>query len=323
MRRATLSDVAREAGVSVTTASRALSGRGDLAASTRARVLRAADRHNYARAGETRGRPTTVDPRMIELVTGGFHHMWTDEVIVGAQRAASSIGCDLVLTAERDDPADDWPARIATRRSSGVVLAIIVPTRSQLATLRQLNIPVVLLDPRSEPHADLVSVGTTDFQGGADAAAHLLECGYERFALLRSAPPYRFGRERENGFRSVLREHGITEVTVLGSPDDVVTLRAAERVGLFVVMDDLAVMALEAAAAAGIAVPEQLGVVGFDNIGSALASDLTTIEQPVRRMAARAVELVHELRDSPLSPGGRFELPTRLVARGTTSSRAR
>src|SRR6187549_2847435 len=112
----TLSDVAVAAGVSVATASRALSGRGDLARTTRERVVAAAHQLGYERGTEARGRPTTLDPRLIEFVLGSFDDAWTDEMTTGAREAAFRLGFDLVLTLERPDPTDDWPTRVATRR---------------------------------------------------------------------------------------------------------------------------------------------------------------------------------------------------------------
>lgn len=315
----TLTDVARAARTSVATASRALAGRGDLAAETRARVLEAAARLGYHRAPGARGRPS-MDPRSIELVMGRFHDDWADEIVVGAQRAAAAVGCDLVLTVEREDPADDWPQRVATRRSSGVVLGIIVPTATQLAALRRFNIPVVLLDPRGETTRGLPSVGTTDRLGGADAAAHLMSCGYVRFAVLAPRPRYRFGRERERGFRETLERHGLGDrLSVIESPSQLPALAGTGRLGIFAVTDQLAVRAIDAAASAGLSVPDRVGVVGFDDGGLAQRRDLTTIHQPLRAMAAQAVDMVHLHRGMPAPPSGRIELPSRVVVRSTTS----
>lgn len=316
----TLADVAHAAQTSITTASRALAGRGDLAAETRARVLEAAAEVGYHRVAGGRGRPSSIDPRTIELVMGRFHSDWADEIVVGAQRAATAVGCDLVLTVEREDPADDWPQRVATRRSSGVVLGIIVPTASQLAALRRLNIPVVLLDPRGETTRGLPSVGTTDAAGGADAAAHLIACGYDRFAVLVPRPRYRFGRERERGFREHLEQHGHgARLTVIESPAEVPALAGTGRLGLFAVTDHLALRAIDTAIAAGLPVPDRVGVIGFDDGAVAVQSGLTTIHQPLRAMAAQAVDLAHRHRGMPSPPSGRLELPSRLVVRTTTS----
>ena len=112
---ATLRDVAEAAGVSIASASRALAGRGDLSRETRARVVAAAEALGYERAGGGRGRPTTLDPRLIEFVLGSFDDAWTDAMTRGAREAAFAAGFDLVLTLERPDPSDDWPTRVATR----------------------------------------------------------------------------------------------------------------------------------------------------------------------------------------------------------------
>src|SRR5437764_1344625 len=79
----------------------------------------------YVRGASARGRPVTADPRIVELVLGTFDDPWTDEVAAGARSSAARFGYDLVLTLERDHPSEDWPARVAARRSSGVILGLI------------------------------------------------------------------------------------------------------------------------------------------------------------------------------------------------------
>ena len=99
-------------------------------ATTRERVVAAARELGYDRSRSTRGRPTTLDPRLIEFVLGSFDDAWTDAMTDGAREAAFRLGFDLVLTLERPDPSDDWPTRVATRRPSGVVIGIIRPTHA-------------------------------------------------------------------------------------------------------------------------------------------------------------------------------------------------
>jgi LacI family transcriptional regulator len=322
--------VAEAAGVSVSTASRALSGRGDLRRETRERVLEAAQLLGYDRAAIHRGRPAGVDPRLIELVLGGFDSPWTDEVIAGARQSAFRLGFDLVLTLERDDPADDWPARVANRRPSGVVLGLIRPTQRQLSELRGLRIPLVLLDPTSDPGGEIASVGTTDWQGGYDAGAHLSEGGFDRFIVVAGVPRFRFGRSRETGFREALADlapsASVTRVDAQwGQPDVTAAFaelfdRDATPAGVFAYSDEIALAVLRAAERLGLAVPEQLSVVGFDDEPRAAGATppLTTVRQPIQAMAARAVELVRDLRARKLDHFERVELPTRLVVREST-----
>lgn len=275
----------------------------------------------------------TSDPRMIELVLGRFDDPWTDEVAAGARHGATRLGYDLVLTTEREDPDDDWPGRVAARRSGGVILGLIRPTRSQLAHLRGLNIPVVLLDPMSDPHGQLDSVGTTDWAGGFEAGTHLAYAGLQRFIVVAGRPPFRFGRAREGGFRQAIRE--------LAPESEVITIRgvwtdadlsvilgpALERlpppIGIFTCNDAMAAGVYRAARNLGLRIPEDLSVVGFDDapLAATLSPQLTTVRQPIRDMASRAVDLLQELRASSVRSGERIELPTRLIVRGSTKNR--
>lgn len=329
--RATLEDVAAAAGVSASTASRALSFRGDLSSSTRERVIAAAATLGYDRSTTARGRAAAPRGHLVELVLGAFDSSWSDRVVAGARREAFALGYDVVLTPERDDPADDWPTRVAERRSAGVVLALITPTRAQLQVFAAFGVPTVLLDPRSDPAGDLVSVGATNERGGADAATHLVACGYESFAIATSGLRYRFGRARERGFREALERlrPGAAVETIDAEWDGSVPPAALapafararhDRLGVFAVNDAIARTICAAAGAFGLHVPGDVGVVGFDDAEEPRGSiPLTTIRQPLEEMAAAAVRSLnesHRLGGAPRS----MELPTQLVVRASTAS---
>ena len=328
----TLQTIAAAAGVSVSSVSRVLAGRGDLKRETRERVLEAARALNYDPTGVKRGRPAALDPRLIELVLGSFDDAWTDAVTTGARDAAFRLGFDLVLTLERDDPADDWPTRVATRRPSGVIIGIIRPTHTQLDQLRGLRIPIVLLEPRSDPEGELASVGTTDWQGGYDAGAHLILSGAVHFIVVTGTPAYRFGRAREEGFRKAIAElapearvdHIDGQWTEAVVTEPMLRALAAARAptGVFACNDEMAFAVYRAASRLGRRIPEDLRVVGFNDEprAAAAAPPLTSVQQPLREMAGRAVELVKELRLRDTNDFERVELPSTLVARGSTAS---
>lgn len=330
-RRATLAAVADAAGVSVATASRALTGRGDLAAATRRRVHAAAQEVGYVREPSAGGRPTR-SARLLDLVLGAYGDDYSDEVTAGARSAAADAGYDLVLTEERDHPDDDWPLRIRRRGSAGVVLGLISPTTSQLGTLADASIPVVLMDPRSDDPRGLTSVRTTDHEGGRAAAAHLVERGATSFAVLLGRPRYRYGRTRHAGFREGMGEAapgaGITVVqsawrTAAARDAMIPLLRAVgpgERLGVFACSDELAAGVYAAAAATGRGIPDDVLVVGFDDLRGArwLSPGLTTVRQPIREMAGAAVTtLAGAARGDELSATP-IVLPTRLIVRGST-----
>ncbi|WP_207455312.1 LacI family DNA-binding transcriptional regulator [Herbiconiux sp. SYSU D00978] len=326
----TLQAVARRAGVSVATASRALAGRGDLARTTRERVFQAANELGYEKPTGARGRRTTLDPRLIEVVLGSFDDAWTDAITSGAREAAFRLGFDLVLTLERADPDDDWPARVATRRPSGVILGIIRPTSAQLERISGLQIPIVLLEPRSDPGGALASIGTTDEQGGYDAGRVLIASGYARFIVVTGEPRYRFGRAREDGFRRAIKEqHPEAEIIRVHSEwtdarvtEAMLQALTSDRtpVGVFACNDEMALTVYRAARQAGRAIPEDVGVVGFNDEPRAARAQppLTSVRQPLRAMAGRAVELVAQLRGHESETYERIELPSELVIRSST-----
>ncbi|MFI8593127.1 LacI family DNA-binding transcriptional regulator [Microbacterium sp. NPDC078428] len=330
--RATLTDVARAAGVSVATASRALSGTGQVSAATRMRVQRAARDAGYTRAGDGRGRPRAGSGGLIDLVLSGFDASWAEEAISGAVAEAVSRGYDLVLTTERDEPDEDWPMRIRARGSAGVVLGLIAPTRTQVAALRDAGIPIVLLDPRGESRLPAASVRTTDRQGGGDAAAHLVERGAERFVVIGGVPAYRFGRARVGGFLDRLRhlrpDAPVEQVSSgwsmaaagAGVRGPLRSAReAGARVGVFACSDEMASGVYAAAAALGMTIPRDVMVVGFDDVREArwLAPPLTTVRQPIRAMAAAAVALLDSI-EGRLDAADDVVLPTSLVVRAST-----
>ncbi len=330
----TLARVAEEAGVSISTVSRALRGRGDMAPETRARILTTARALGHSQLGPRRGRPRRGTSMMIDLVSGQFHDPYADEVAAGAHIAASKLAYDLVLTTERDDPHDDWPMRIRARGSAGVILGLILPTASQLAVIQDAGIPVVLLDPRAEAKLPLTSVRTTDHAGGADAARHLVEQGARRFIVSGGAPTYRFGRARVEGFEEEVRALVPDAPLVRGLADWTapVARRACTRalaslegdgpIGVFAISDEMAAGVYRAAADAELAIPRDMMVVGFDDVRGArwLHPPLTTIRQPIREMAAAAVHALAGVADGTMAIDQVIELPTTLVVRGSTKS---
>jgi LacI family transcriptional regulator len=258
-----------------------------------------------------------------------FDDGWTNEVTAGARAGAASLVYDLVLTQERDDPMDDWPRRVAARRSSGVVLGLIKPSTSQLHILRGLNIPLVLLDPTSESAGRFESIGTTDRQGGWDVGAHLVAQGHRRFVLVAGEPHFRFGRAREEGFHSAVRELAPNAeiITIKGNwqEDDLTpklqpAIRDFGATAVFACNDAMAAGVYRSAARMGLRIPRDLSVVGFDDTPryAGLSPALTTIRQPIRAMATRAVELVEQLRNGTLTQLERIEVPTALIVRDST-----
>jgi LacI family transcriptional regulator len=327
-----LADIAAAAGVSVPTVSRVLAGRGDTTSVTRARIHEAAHSLGYQHGVERRGRPRSRGTFLIDLVMGRFHDPWTDEITAGARTTAAQHGYDLVLTVERDTPDDDWPQRIRARSSAGVVLGLIRPTQEQLAILEGAKIPIVLLEPPTDVRAGLTSVGSTDWQGGYDAAAHLISCGLRDLVVIADQPHYRFGRERIRGFQEAVErlapEAGlqILSHSWADSMAEPWMLRnlfqgRTSPVGVFALTHYIAHSVYEAASLAHLSIPDDVCVVGFDDTTEArfASPPLTTMHQPLKKMSATAVDLIAKAAQGAALPGVRIELPTSLILRKSTT----
>lgn len=335
--RVTLAAVAEHAGVSVATASRGLRGRGEMAAATRARIVRSAAELGYRAGQESRGRPRSGTARTFDLVLGRFHDPYTAEITAGARAAAAAHGYDLTLTADREDPDDDWMPRILSRGSAGVIVGLRIPTASQIEALRRADIPLVLMEPPSESPQGLPSVRTTDREGGAAAAAHLVERGAERFVSIGGTPSYRFGRARMDGFREVLaraapeasRVHVSADWTAWGARracsrglEEVAAQGGSGLIGVFACNDEMAAGAYRAVADAGLSIPRHVLVVGFDDVRGArwLHPPLTTLRQPIGEMAAAAVGILVRAVGGEAVEDESVVMPTELVARGSTAA---
>lgn len=335
----TLADVAEQAGVTVPTASKVLNGRTDVSAATRARVLAAVAQTGY-RSRRAHGAARADDESgLIDLVISGVEGTWANRALSGVEFAANLVGLDVVVTVSRPAADRDWTARLLARRSSGAVLALVDPTPEQYAALDVAQIPVVILDPRLEPPADVPSVGAGNWAGGRAAAQHLLDLGHRHIGVIVGEPNHLFGQARLDGFTSVLRENGLTvpeedvvrgdwayagaQTAALGLLD-----RPDRPTAVFACSDNLALGGLEAARRLRIRVPEALSVIGYDDAPEArwTSPRLTTIRQPVAEMGAAALRMLLRVRagaDTGVGDGHapREELSTHLVVRGSTAPR--
>lgn len=328
--RPTLSDVARVAGTSVPTVSKVLRGGTDVSPSTRERVMDAVRSVGYARGGKAQG-PDADAPAMIDLVVNHVHGTWANGVLTGVENAATAANVDVVITIARED--GNWVSRLLRRPSHGAVVVLVDPAPSHFAALEAARIPVVLVTPMSEPSAPVARVGVTNWDGGRSAAEHLLSLGHRRFAVVGGDRTHLYSRARIDGFRSALDVSGTPPCAVVHGDWDrrlaaeavAPLLSAPDRpTAVFACSDLMAVGVYDAAEKLGLRVPEDLSVVGFDDVPEAswASPPLTTIRQPISEMGAVAVRLL-----LASSGGGgaateppRVDLSTQLVVRRSTAA---
>jgi LacI family transcriptional regulator, xylobiose transport system transcriptional regulator len=238
----------------------------------------------------------------------------------------------LTQSGTRHSPGPDWIEAVLRRRPLGVVLVFSTLAPEFKKQLRSRAIPFVIVDPAGDPEPDVPSVGSANWSGGLVATRHLIECGHRRIALITGPQDMLCSVARLNGFRSAMHLAGL-EV----DPDLVVfgdfhveggynramdLLRGPDRpTAIFAGSDLQALGVLEAARVTGLRVPQDLSVVGYDDVPIAKWSSpaLTTVHQPLRKMAEEATQLLLRLRESEESAITRLELATSLVVRKSTA----
>ena len=337
--RPTLSDVAGMAGTSVPTVSKVLRGGTDVSPATRDRVMEAVHAVGYARASRaTPPRASATEPdasAMIDLVVDHVHGTWANGVLTGVEAAATAANVDVVITIARPD--GNWVSRLLRRPSRGAVVVLVDPAPGQFAALEAARIPVVLVTPMSVPAAPALRVGVTNWDGGRTAAEHLLALGHQRFAVVGGSRMHLYSRARIDGFRSALEVGGGAEPTVVHGDWDRASaaeaiapiLRRPDRpTAVFACSDLMAMGVYDAAKAAGLRIPDDLSVVGFDDVPEASwgTPPLTTIRQPIAEMGEVAVRLLLAASDQAAAPEAadlpRVDLSTSLVVRASTARAA-
>ncbi|KOV57885.1 LacI family transcriptional regulator [Streptomyces sp. NRRL WC-3618] len=327
---ATLAEIAREAGVSAPTVSKVLNGRADVAPATRTRVEDLLRAYGYRRRRAEATRSPLIDLVFHELESG-----WAMEVIRGVENAAREEGLSVVLSesAGRLTPGRTWADQVAARRPHGVVLVLSGLDESQRALLTSRSIPFVVMDPAGDPGDNVPSVGATNWQGGLAATRHLVELGHTRIASISGPSRMMCSRARVDGYRAALDTAGLPVDPALLKAGDfhhetgyragLELLRAPNRPTAVFAGNDLQALGLyEAARELGLRIPEDLSVVGFDDLPIArlVGPPLTTVRQPLMEMAETAAKLVLNLgREDGTSGATRVELATSLVVRNSTA----
>ncbi|MCU1421823.1 MAG: LacI family transcriptional regulator [Microbacteriaceae bacterium] len=327
--RATLANVAEEAGVSLSTISKVLNGRSDVSSSTRAKVETLLAQHGYLRrnAGQTR-------TQLLELVFHELESAWSMEIIRGVEDVAAENGMSVVLTesGSRHAPGPEWIESVMRRRPVGVVLVFSDLPPEYRDKLRSRAIPFVIIDPAGDPAPDVASVGSANWSGGLLATRHLIELGHTRIAAITGPEDMMCSHARLDGFRSAMNAAGLPIPPDWvrygnfhiegGSSHGRELLSSPDRpTAIFAGSDLQALGVLDAARSLGLRVPDDFSVVGYDDIPLArwVSPALTTVHQPLKEMAQEASRLVIRMGRAPLDPVTRMDLATSLVVRESSA----
>ncbi|HKN98779.1 MAG TPA: LacI family DNA-binding transcriptional regulator [Pseudonocardiaceae bacterium] len=326
--RVTIRDVAARAGVSVATVSKVINQRYGVAADTSARVRAVIDELGYEAslvAQSLRNHRTNV----IGILVADLEPFST-ELLKGAADAIRGSGFELVVYSAGGRVSDHvgWERRYLSRLSGTLVDGAILVTPTVVDI--RYDAPIVAVDPHTGP-TDLPTIDSDNLRGAQLATEHLLALGHTRIGMLTGRADLQSARLREEGFRQALAAAGVPVDESLVEPgaydagvsaDSAIRLlsRPDRPTAVFAANDITAIATVETAHTLGLRVPDDLSVVGFDNVPeSALSSPpLTTVHQPIREMGQSAIDMLIRLIRGENSDPVHLTLTTRLVVRQST-----
>jgi LacI family transcriptional regulator len=301
-------DVAGHAGVSVGTVSNVLNRPETVGAETRRRVLDAIAALGFVR-NESARQLRAGSSRTIGLVVLDIANPFFTDVARGVEEAANAAGLAVILcnTDDRQDREAAYLDVLAEQRVQGVLITPTAVLSPALQALRDRGVPVVLLDRRA-PAPDQCSVAADDLLGGRLAAEHLLERGHRRIAFVGGSSGLPQIQERHDGVEQAVREATGSDdaltvlspasLTVAGGREAgelIVGLPASRRPTAAVCANDLMALGLlQEMVRHGVRVPDDLAIVGYDDIdyAAAAAVPLSSVRKPRQELGRRAAELL-------------------------------
>jgi LacI family transcriptional regulator len=329
-RKVTITAIAQEAGVSVPTVSRVVNGRSDVSPTTRARIEELLHQYGYRRRS-TRRRESAD---LIDLVFNDLDSPWAVEIIRGVEEVAHAAAVGTVVSAihRRSTSTRQWLENLRARASDGVILVLSNLQPTHQAELRRLNVPMVVVDPAGVPTLDVPTIGATNWAGGLAATEHLLSLGHVRIGFIAGPPRLLCSRARLDGYRAGLEAASIElnpelvrqgdfyhesgfqgAAALLDLPDPPTAIFAAS--------DQMAFGVYEAVRQRGLRIPDDVSVVGFDDLPEArwASPPLTTVRQPLAEMGMLAARTVLRLAQGEDIESPRVELATNLVVRDSSA----
>lgn len=329
MARTTIKDVAQSAGVSSATVSRVLNNNPQVDEAMRVRVMDAIDRLSYQPNRDAR-RLRAQTSNVVGLVISDIQNPYFISVIRGVEDAAYARQMNVVLCNSSED-LEKQAMYLRVMEAERVAGLILVPCHSQrdddVKRLQKSGIPVILLD-RALQNVQMDAVIVDNLRGAYDAVTHLISLGRRRIGLIGGLPHVRTGQDRDQGYRDALKAAKLPIDEKLMRGGDF-TMETGYRLALdllsdpqppdalFVANNLMTLGALRALREKRIRVPEDVALVGFDDMpwSGELYSPLTAISQPTYELGQEAVHLLLRRLAKPEAVWHTVMLQTKLVVR--------
>ena len=331
--RVTIGDVAARAGVSIATVSRVVNGRYGVSRSTIEHVQAVIDDLGYESslvARSLRSQRTNVLGILVSDI-----EPFSAELLKGVARALHDTGFELVVYSRGMSGEGNWEQRYLSRLGGTLTDGIILVTPTVVAV--STGQPIVAVDPHVGG-STIPTIDSENYEGAVAATEHLIGLGHRRIGFLAGRPDLVSARRREDGYRAALAAAGLEaepDLVQAGAYTAESAVEPALRLldrpdrptAVFAANDLSAAQVIDTARELGLRVPDDLSVVGFDNIPESALTEppLTTIDQSIQAMGTAAVETLIELIEHPDRHGERpphRTLPTRLVVRRSTAAPA-
>jgi LacI family transcriptional regulator len=325
MKRVTIGDVAAEAGVSIATVSKVMNDRYGVAPETLNRVKAVIEELGYESslvARSMRSRRTNVLGILVSDI-----EPFSAELLKGAANAIRETDYEVIVYSGSGHGKEHsgWERRNVSRLSGTLVDGIILVTPTVVDVSD--DAPIVIVDPHAGPPS-LPSVHSDNLAGAVAATEYLIGLGHRRIGFLAGRPDLESARLREQGFRSALATAGIEldedlvrigeyELEAAAEPARELLTLDDPPTAIFAANDLSAIETMLVARSIGRRIPEDVSVIGFDNIPESALTEppLTTIDQSIQAMGEEAVRLLVKLIDGTASGPLQIMLPTELVVR--------
>ncbi|GIP20303.1 MULTISPECIES: LacI family DNA-binding transcriptional regulator [Paenibacillus] len=325
-------DVAKKSGLSVVTVSRVLNNAPSVREKNRDKVLQAMKELNYqpnaAARSLARGRTG-----IIGLSLSTLHDSFFDAVVKEISDRLEEQGYFLALSIVTGREESMHRLMLQEDRVDGVIMLSPIKEDESMFELKKRNIPFVMLD-NQQPGTSAPSVIVDNFKGGYEATRHLIELGHKQIAHISGPQFFLSSRERERGFRQAMEEAGLTPFAV---EQGMFQIKSGNQIAsawvesgnlptaIFAADDYIALGVMDAFKNAGIRVPNDVSVVGFDDqiIASEFRPMLTTVRQPAEKIGRLGVELLLGMIRGSSKRNHTVQLDPELIIRESTARPSR
>lgn len=322
-----IKDIAERVGVSITTVSLVLNNRNcRVSTETKERIFRTAEELNYVPNQIARSLATS-ETKTVGVIIPDITNPFFAEIAKGIGDALNQTGYTMFLSNSYNDSSQELAQirKFQQHSVDGLIISSANSAQYDLTFERKLSTPLVILDRRIS-NFKRPRIEVDDFLGGYMATEYFLKCGHRRIACLAADQLYANAKERHNGYCQALKDYGITvdkklifnsDFTINGGYEGGLQAIETDATALFASNDLIAIGCYQACREKGVRIPEDISVIGFDDISSAehLSPRLTTIRQPIYEIGHTAVEMLLSLINDPNRIPPNVVFPLHLIIR--------